>query len=151
MNKAALLLLLAGGGFAGYRGNLYKSPAVKTYERFAESVLRGQDGEAKKLVQGDAGQRDLDKHVREVGDERRTSQLVGSGYRIEAERLEGGRIIVEAKQVVRWDPPGTTSAMGAVRITHQQRAVLEKTAAGFRVAAFEDTIVDKRDWKGQPL
>jgi hypothetical protein len=130
---------------------LYRSPAVKTYEQFAEAVLRGQEAEARKLIQGDAAGRDLDRHVQEVGMERRTSQLVGSSYRVGAERAAGGKVTVEATQVVRWDPPGATSAMGAVRITHAQRAVLEKTAAGYRVVAFEDKIVDRRDWKGQPL
>ena len=145
------MLALAGAGYAAYLEFFKKSEAVVTYQKFAEAVLHGQADAARGLAQGDAALAQVEKAMSDTGAARRMSQLMGSRYAILDEASSAGRRTIHAEQVVAWDPPGTTSAMGAVRVHHDHKVVVEKTAQGWKVVSFEDTVTGARDWKGQPL
>ena len=76
--------------------------------------------------------------------------LVGISYAHESERKNSyGTVTVVAMQSVRFDPPGATSAMGAMTAKYRQTAILHKSGGRWLVQSFKDDFVEMRNWKGE--
>ena len=153
MNKGLLLIALAGSGYAGYEVFYKPSAAVQAYRQFSEALLQGRNGEAKAYLSGEVAAGQFARVEEEVGRSRAINQLVGSSYKVQSEsRTEGGnKRTIHAQQVVVWNPPGVSSAMGALRVYHDQKVVMEKKDGAWKVASLEDTVTGSRDWKGNSL
>jgi hypothetical protein len=70
--------------------------------------------------------------------------LRGSRHRIESRAsAPGGEIALTAHVVVFFDPPGVTSGVGgAMKASFRHLIRMKKTAAGWRVVAFEPEFLE---------
>jgi hypothetical protein len=152
MNKLIVVAVLAGGGYAGYRAFFHKSEPVLAYEHFTQALLRGRYDEARALAAGDAQARFADLQ-KDVDTARHFNQLIGANYKVVSEKAtDGGRkSTIQALQIVKWDPPGNTSAMGSMAVYHDQHAVVEQRDGAWKIVTFEDKVTRTLDWKGNPM
>src|SRR5262245_19824149 len=62
----------------------------------------------------------------------------------------GGEIVLTMKQVVAFDPPGQTSGFASsMSATFRHAVTMKKTAAGWKVAAFEPAFLDAVPGRGR--
>ena len=144
MKKLVFVLALAGAALLGYRW-ISGWRAETAYEQFAEAWTHGDKAEAMKHGESDAVNRALDKQaLRGMPSGSIMEAFRGTRYNIESRtRSPGGDLLLEVKQTIFFDPPGTTSAIGGAMLTHiHHSATLRNTADGWKVVAFEPKYLD---------
>src|SRR5262245_16865653 len=115
MKGVVVLIVLALAGALVYYLFIADSAAYETYKKFSTALTRGNKDEALKLATGDdvlSGQEeDKTQSIGSVPAEART----GMGFTLESEtKNPDDTETIQAVLTIRWDPPGATSAMGAM-------------------------------------
>lgn len=143
----AFCVLLAGGGYAGYRYfHPPQSEAYQAYRQFAKALLDNDHAQAYALTDGDVARLQVKKaeslyHFMQANGMLGVTH--GATYDIESETKaegEGPGVTLVVTQVVRRDPPGTHSGFGAVAVRHKHTVRMTRTEEGWKVASFEDEI-----------
>ena len=144
----ALILAAIGAGI--YFFFIRDSAAYATYQKFATAVARGDHDEALRYAKtpdvlgGEEQNRGQNTGGMPV------DALMAIRYSRESEKKNpDGTVTVVAMQSVHFDPPGTTSAMGALISKYRQTATLEKSSGKWVVTALDSEFVETRNWKGE--
>lgn len=150
MKIVIVLVVLGLIGTGVYFLFIADSAAYTTYKQFSTALTRGDREEALKYAVDEdvlSGQgEDKTKTIGNTPAEART----GIRFAHESEtRNPDGTVTIQATLSVSFDPPGVTSAMGAMTSKFRQTANLQKTDDGWRVASFEDEYLETRNWKGE--
>lgn len=142
MKRLILLLLVAIAAFIGFRWYTTSVAPERRYREFAEAVLKRNYDAAAAMTDGMS-----------AGDvaNRGTQERIGAGPAMfqtlfpssfevtSRETAPDGALVLHAIQTVHFNPAGVESAMRpAMFATMNQTVTLRKTAAGWKVAAFEN-------------
>jgi hypothetical protein len=151
VKKVFLLLILAGAGYLAYRHFSQAGP-IKAYESFADNWVRSYNDQALKFADPAAMKTIPAEKSREY---LLHSQLIdayhGVRYSIQDLKEENGGVVLEAQQVLSYDPPGVTSALfGGMVASFRHVVTLKKTAEGWRVVSFEPTLIENREFRRPP-
>lgn len=147
MKKLIALIALAAAGFVAYRHATHESEAYKAYKRLCYTQLHYDFESARQIVHGREANAALDKAERGYYFAQKMGLLGthhGAGYQLESEKPAGEGVQLVVKQTVRRDPPGTTSAMGAVVLRYRHEATLEQHDGSWRVVAFSKELIEKK-------
>src|SRR5215471_678551 len=151
VKRVLLLLILAAGGYFAYRHFSQAGP-IKAYESFADNWVRSYDDQALKFADPAAMKTIPAEKSREYF---LHSQLIdayhGVQYTIQDFREGNGDVVLQAKQVLSYDPPGVTSALfGGMVVAFRHVVTLKKTRDGWRVVSFEPTLIENREFRQPP-
>lgn len=144
MKKLFVLILLLGSSYFAYR-SFWRAGPVNAYKKFADAWLRLDNDGALKFADGAAIKRTLERKSRaDLLNPQLVEAYHGVSYTIEkTSEGESGEVIVEAKQVLSFDPPGITSAIGGAAVaSFHHVATLKKTEDGWKVVSFEPTLIE---------
>jgi hypothetical protein len=123
MKTLILVLILAGISFGAYKLFIAESPAYQTFQKFAETMTRGRTEEALKFakdesVMSDAGDAEHNVEAGYVP----VQYIHGTNYQLESEeKTADGNLRLKVKQIVCFDSPGATNAIGGA-----MAAILDK-------------------------
>jgi hypothetical protein len=148
MKGLVIVLILAAAVFAGYKLFIADSEAYRAYQKFAEALARGRTEEAAKYAVDESVVTDSAdaEHNMEAGNVP-VQHIHGTSYQLESEeKVDNGNIRLKVKQVLYFDPPGATSAMGgAMAAIFKQDAMMQKSDDGWKVAEFESEFVEAKE------
>lgn len=148
MKGLVIVLILAAAVFAGYKLFIADSAAYQVYQKFAEALARGRTEEAAKYAEDESVVTDSEdaEHNMEAGNVP-VQHIHGTSYQLESEeKMDNGNIRLKVKQILYFDPPGATSAMGgAMAAIFKQDAVMQKSADGWKVVEFESEFVEAKE------
>jgi hypothetical protein len=152
MKTLLLALILAAVAYGGYRLFVADSAAYQTYQKFAEALARGRSEEALKYT-------DDEEIISDAGDAEHNMQagyvpvehIHGTNYQLESEeKMEDGKVRLKVKQVLYFDPPGTTSAIGgAMSAIFKQDVVMQKSSDGWKVVEFDSEFIEAKETRKQ--
>jgi len=135
--------VIAGGSFVAYRQIVLRAPD-RVVERFLEAWAREDTTVAAALTDGETAKKTVESKIL-----RGVLKAPMEAYRgtrvavVGREEAPGGDLLLTAKQVVFFDPPGITSGIGgAAAGSFRQVVGLKKTPAGWRVVSFEPTFLE---------
>jgi len=150
MKTIVFLIILAAIGFGIYHFFIADSPAYIAYKHFANAVARGDKNEALLYASGEEILGGPEQNRYQTAGGMPVDAETGIGYKRESEKKNSdGTVTIQAMQSVHFDPPGTTSAMGAMIAKYRQTATLSKTSGKWIVTSFKDEFVELRNWKGE--
>ncbi len=143
MKKALLVLVLGAGGYAAYR-QLVLEPPVRAFRRFAEAWARENTPAAAALTEGDAAREAVESRILRGVVQAPMEALGGSRLTVESRQgRRGGDVVLTARQVVFFDPPGVTSAFGAAMAASVRHvATMHEGPAGWRVVAWKTEFLE---------
>ena len=150
MKAIIFLLIIAAVGFGIYYFFIADSPAYSTYKNFANAVARGDKEEALLFAQGPEIIRGPEQNRYQTAGGMPVAAETGIRYTHESETKNAdGSVTIQAMQSVHFDPPGATSAMGAMIAKYRQTATLSKSSGKWIVTSFKEDFVEMRNWKGE--
>lgn len=151
MKRILVALLLIAGAFIAYR-QISASAVSRTFGRFAEAWARGRTDDAMALAEGPAVRKSLERHpfVNVIKPPWTVDAFHGFETSVvRRSKSEVGDLEIEARQLIEFDPPGATSALGGAAVaTFHHLATLRKTSDGWRVLTFSpecESVVLRRD------
>ena len=147
----AISLVLIAGCVAGiYFYFIKDSEAYVTFKKFSIARAYGRREEAMKYADNESLIGGPEEIRAQWAGGMPVDALTAILYHLESQKENGdGGVTLSVIQAVRFDPPGATSAMGAMISKYRQTADLKKTAAGWRVVSFNSEFVENRNWKGE--
>ncbi len=147
MKKLVILLVVAGAAYLGYRFFIGKSAAYQTYEKFAEALAWGRTEEALQYADESVLEDMGDAEHRAVAGDMPVEHIHATDYQIESEtKSADGNVNLRVKQILYFDPPGVTSAIGgAVAAIFRQNAVLQKTGGTWKVIEFDSEFIETKE------
>ncbi len=150
MKTMFFLAIIVAAAAAGYFFFIADSPVYSTYKKFATAVAYGhreealEDADSEDVLGGPEENRGQNTGGMPV------EALTGISYTRESEaKNSDGTVTVQAIQSVRFDPPGATSAMGAMTSKYRQTATLQKAGDRWLVTSFDSELLETRNWKGE--
>lgn len=143
MKRLVLLALVAGGAWFAYRYAVVDAP-VRTCEGFLEAWGREDTPAAAAMTEGETARSSVETHILRGVCRIPMEALRGSRSSLESRaKGPGGEEVLTMHQVVAFDPPGATTGIGgAMAATFRHVVTMRKTAAGWRVTAFEPKFLD---------
>ncbi len=141
MRRAAILVVLLGVSFLGYRQVFAHGP-VKVYEQFAEEMVHRRFGNAAKLSDG-LRESDLAAIGNAGGiDPAMLQTLFASRFDIVSKDETADRTVtLKAVQTVLFNPPGVESAIRpAMYATLNQLVSLRKVSGDWKVTSFKSKL-----------
>ena len=149
--KAIIVLLVLVAAAAGiYFFFIADSPPYIAYKNFATAVASGDKNRALQYSVGPEVLGGPEEIRGQTAGGMPVDALVGIHYTRESEtKNSDGTVSVIAVQSVRFDPPGVTSAMGAMTAKYRQTAVLHKSGDRWLVSSLKSDFVEMRNWKGE--
>src|SRR6476619_5188482 len=118
-NIVLIVLGLVGAGVSYFY--ISESPAYVTYKKFSTAMLRGKREDALKLASGPDVLSGQDEDRTQTIGYMPAEALTSIHYALESESKNAdGSVRVQAILTVRFDPPGATSAMGAMTSKFRQ-------------------------------
>jgi hypothetical protein len=143
MKRLFLLALLAGGASLAYRYAVVDAP-VRACKRFLEAWGAEETPAAAAMTEGESAKASVETHILRGVCQAPMEALRGSRCSVESRaKGPGGQEILTMHQVVAFDPPGVTTGIGgAMAASFRHVVTMRKTAAGWKVSAFEPTYLD---------
>ena len=144
------LIILVAIGAGVYYFFIADSPAYIAYKNFATAVARGDRDEALRYAESPdvIGGEDQNRGQNTGG--MPVAALMGIHYKRESQKKNSdGTLTIVALQSVHFDPPGATSAMGAMISKYRQTATLTKSSDKWVVSSLQSEFVETRNWKGE--
>jgi hypothetical protein len=150
MKAIIFLLVIAAVGFGIYHFLIADSPAYSTYKKFADAVARGNKEEALLYASGPEILGGPEQNRYQTAGGMPVAAETGIRYTHESEtKTSDGSVTIQAMQSVHFDPPGATSAMGALIAKYRQTVTLSKSSGKWMVTSFKEEFVEMRNWKGE--
>lgn len=150
MKTAIFLVTVVAAAAAGYFFFMADSPVYSTYKTFATAVAYGHREEALQFADSEEVLGGPEENRGQNTGGMPVEALTGISYALESEtKNSDGTVTVQAIQSVRFDPPGATSAMGAMASKYRQTATLQKTNDRWLVTSLESEFLETRNWKGE--
>ncbi len=143
MKKLFLVLVLAGGAFVAYRQLVVEAP-VRAFRRFAAAWGREDTPAAAALTDGDAARMAVESKILRGVVQAPMEALGGSRVTIES-RVDrpDGDVVVTARELVTFDPPGVTSAFaGSMVAAVRHVATMRRGPDGWRVVAWTPEFLE---------
>jgi hypothetical protein len=149
--KSILVLLALIAVVAGiYFFFITDSAPYLAYKNFASALANGNKNQALQYADGPDVLGGPEEIRGQTAGGIPVDALVGVSFARESEtKNSDGTVTVVGVESVRFDPPGTTSAMGALTAKYRQTAVLHKSGGRWLVQSFKDEFVEMRNWKGE--
>lgn len=137
--------MLAGGAFVAYRQIVVRAPD-RVLERFLDAWAREDTPAAAALTDGETAKKTVESKILRGVLQAPMEAYRGTRVAVESrEDAPGGQLLLTAKQVVFFDPPGITSGIGgAAAGSFRQIVGMKKTPAGWRVVSFDPTFLEAR-------
>jgi hypothetical protein len=150
MKALVALLILAAIGAGVYYFFIADSAAYVSFQKFSTAVARGDREEALRYAKTPEVLGGEDQNRGQNTGGMPVDALMGIRYSRESEKKNpDGTVTIVALQSVHFDPPGTTSAMGAMISKYRQTATLEKSSGKWVVTSLDSEFVETRNWKGE--
>lgn len=150
MKAIVFLLVVAGIVGAIYLVFIKDSAPYSTYKMFATAVAQGQSEEARRYTDASELTDSSDENRRQTAGGMPVEALDAVRYSHESEtKNPDGTVTIQAIQTVRFDPPGATSAMGAMSAKYRQTAVLRKSGDQWKVTSIKSEFLEMLNWKGE--
>jgi hypothetical protein len=143
LKKVLLVVLLAGGGYFAYRYLVVDAP-VRACREFLRAWGKEDGPAAVAMTEGEPAKTAVETHILRGVCQAPMEALGGSRTALES-RSAGpdGAVVLTMGQVVAFDPPGQTSGFASsVAASFRHVVTMKKTAAGWRVVAFEPRFLD---------
>ncbi len=149
--KALVACLVIAAVAAGiYFLYIKDSAPYVTYKMFATALANGERDRALQYADGPEVLGGPEEIRGQTAGGMPVDALIGIGYSRESETKDSNGIVtVKAIQSVRFDPPGATSAMGAMTARYRQTATLHKAVDRWLVSSMKSELVETRNWKGE--
>jgi len=150
MKAAVLFLTIVAVGAGIYFFFIADSPAYKAYKSFSSALAYGDTEAAGEFTENTELLNGTDQNRYKSAGGMPVDALTGIGYKLESEtKNPDGTVTVQAIQSVRFDPPGATSAMGAMISRYRQSVTMSKSADHWLVTSFQNEFLETRNWKGE--
>jgi hypothetical protein len=149
--KAIVILLALGAIGAGiYLLFIKDSAPYATYKEFSTAIANGSRDEALQLADGPDVLGGPEEIRGQTAGGMPVDALDAIRYSRESETKNAdGTVTVQAIQSVHFDPPGATSAMGAMTAKYRQTATLHKSDGKWLVSSIDSELLEVRNWKGE--
>ena len=145
---AAAVVVAIGAGI--YFVFIKDSAPYATYKAFSTALANGDQQEALRYADAPEALGGVDENRGQTAGGMPVDALVGISYSTESEtKNPDGSVTVTALQSVRFDPPGASSAMGAMTAKYRQTAILHKSEKRWLVSSVQSELVEVRNWKGE--
>lgn len=126
------------------------SAAYSTYKKFSDALAHGWREEALQYADSEDVLGGSEENRGQSAGGMPVDALTGIKYSLESETTNADEsVTVTVIQSVSFDPPGATSAMGAMTSKYRQTADLKQTTDGWRVVSFNSEFLETRNWKGE--
>jgi hypothetical protein len=143
MKKLIVLLSIAAAVGIAYRVHRDRQAPVDAFTAYADALARGRHDLARDLAIGElAGSEAGERHS--AAGWVPVQELRGTSYTVTSRTASatGDEVTLDVTQTVGFNPPGVESALRpAMKATFRQRAIVRRTAAGWRVASFASELV----------